>query len=158
MNLPSLPFYASLRDYEYDLLQGSLCHEMRMRLEYSALTAKAMGFRYIYPLLYPPLIEFGFSLPLEQKFKQGRMRCTVRDYLLQHVQGMKFSTKGGATVPSTMQKCRDYAAKGAFQPYFTGLPFKEYIDAAHSIDDQLLLQIHAFMMKHGGPSEFKSLA
>lgn len=139
--------YSLAREYEYDILQGKRCHEMRMRLEYSAVTAKAMGLTYIYPLLYPPLIEFCFSLPFEQKFKQGKMRCTIRDYLSQHVTGMNFCTKKGAVVPSTMQKCRDYYAQGQFRQHFIGLPFQEYIETATSTSDKLLLQIHALMMK-----------
>ncbi len=137
----------ALYAYEADLLQGKLCHENRMRLEYSAVVARSMGFSYVYPLLYPPLIEFCFSLPFEQKCKNGRMRCMVQDYLLQHIRHMHFSTKGGAVVPDTMQKCRDYYRQGLFSKQFVGLPFQQYIEARTTPDDLLLLQINAYMLK-----------
>ena len=143
------------REYEYNVLQGTLCHEMRMRLEYSAVAAKAMGLTYIYPLLYPPLIEFCFSMPFEQKFKQGNMRCTIRDYLSQHITSMRFDTKQGAVVPDTMQKCRDYYAQEQFTPFFVNLPFHKHIEAAKCPDDKLLLQVHAFMIKHGLPQRYR---
>ena len=139
---------SAIRQYEYDILQGTLSHEMRMRLEYNAVIAKAMNFTYIYPMLYPPLVEFCFSLPLAQKFKQGHMRCMIRGYLSQHGINMSFGTKEGAVVPSTMQKCRDYYAQGKFKPHFVELPFQTYIQSATSKDDQLLLQIYAFMIQH----------
>ena len=137
-----------LYHYEVDLLQGKFCHEIRMRLEYSAVVAKSLGFRYIYPLLYPPLIEFCFSLPIEQKFKNGMMRCTAHEYLSKHIKQMYFSTKAGAVVPNTMQKCRDYYRLGKFAEDFVQLPFHEYITKRTTDDDKLLLQIHAYMAKH----------
>lgn len=137
----------ALYNYEIDILQGKRSHEMRMRLEYAAVAAKSVGFRYIYPLLYPPLIEYCFSLPMEQKFKNGTMRCTAREYLLQQVQHMRFSTKTGAVVPDTMQKCRDYYRLGKFEEHFKQLPFEQYIAQRTTDDDKLLLKIHAYMAK-----------
>ncbi len=135
-------------EYEIDIIQGKRAHDIRMRLEYSAVVARAMGFQYIYPLLYPPLIEFCVSLPIEQKLKNDVMRCTAREYLLQQDCQMNFSTKTGAVVPDTMQKCRDYYRKGLFKHDFEQLPFAPYITQRTTDDDKMLLQIHAYMAKH----------
>lgn len=136
-----------LRTYEVDLLHGLICHEMRMRLEYSVIATKAMGLKYVYPLLYPPLVEFCFSVPFEMKFKNGTMRYIMQQYLKQHIGFMNFSTKDGAFVPSTMQKCRDYFKLGLFHPFFVDLPLQNYSDERTDLDDKLLLQIHSFMLK-----------
>lgn len=136
-----------LYKYEAQLLQGQYCHEIRMRLEYSSVVTKYLGLKYIYPLLYPPLIEYCFSLPIEQKLMNGAMRCTAKKYLLKYLNEMQFSTKTGAVVPSTMQKCRDYYRLGKFADYFIDLPFQEYISARNTDDDKLLLMINAYMIK-----------
>jgi hypothetical protein len=141
------PFYKTLREYEYAILQGNDCHEIRMRVEYDAIIGKSLGFTYVYPLLYPPLVEFCFSLPLSQKFKHGTMRGLMRDYINQHIQGFQHSTKGGAAVPSTMQKCRDADKLGMFDAHFNDLPFKQYISQADRIDEKLLRKIRAYMIK-----------
>lgn len=137
-----------LYEYETELLQGKYCHEIRMRLEYSSVVLKHLGLKYIYPLLYPPLIEYCFSLPIEQKLINGDMRCTAKEYLLKYLKQMQFSTKTGAVVPNTMQKCRDYYRLGKFADSFIDLPFQEYISARDTDDDKLLLMINAFMIKH----------
>lgn len=136
-----------LYQYEADLLQGKFSHEIRMRLEYTSVVAKSLGFRYIYPLLYPPLIEYCFSLPIEQKVKNGMMRCTAYEYLTKNIKQMCVSKKEGAVVPDTMQKCRDYYRLGKFSEQFRQLPFQEYITKRTTDDDKMLLQIHSYMAK-----------
>lgn len=64
-------YFKTLREVEWSFLQGPNSHEVRMRIEYSSIVAKKMGFDYRYPLLHPELLEFFLSLPLEQKRHQG---------------------------------------------------------------------------------------
>lgn len=137
-----------LYEYEFDILQGKYAHEIRMRLEYSSLITKFLGLKYIYPLLYPPLIEYCFSLPLAQKFNNGMTRCLAREFLAQYIDNLQLNTKQGAFVPSTMQKCRDYYRLGKFKDVFVNLPYAEYISSRSDADDKLLLQIYAYMILH----------
>jgi hypothetical protein len=76
------------------------------------------------------------------------MRCLIREYLSAHVGGQKSNTKGGAFVPSTMQKCRDYAAQGAFIEHFSNLPFQYKINANKPSEFRFMLEALAFMLKH----------
>ncbi len=143
-----IQFYRSLRDYEFAVLQGDISHEVRMKVECSAVLAKSLGFTFVYPFLYPPLIEFCFRLPLHKKKQGTLMRCLIREYLSAHVSGLKSNTKGGAFVPSTMQKCRDYAAQGAFLEHFSNLPFQYKINANKPSEFRFMLEARAFMLKH----------
>ena len=140
-------FYHSLRDYEFAVLQGDICHDIRMKVEYNAVLAKSFGFSFVYPMLYPPLIEFCFRLPLHKKKQKSVMGCLIQDYLSSHIPGLKPETKGGAFVPSTMQKCRDDAAQGKFSEHFSHLPFQDKINAHPPSDFKLMLEVRAFMLK-----------
>ena len=78
-------YYRSVREAEWSLLQGSDSFEVRMRIEYSSIVAKRMGFSYRYPLLYPKLLEFMCSLPLTQKRDNQGGRYLIRCYLEQYL-------------------------------------------------------------------------
>lgn len=137
----------SLQEYEYAVLQGKWSHEIRMRIEYNAVAAKAIGFRFAYPLLYPPLVEFCFRLPFDQKVRRGLMRCLARQYIEQYIPHMRYDTKQGSFIPSALQKCRlDYAA-GQFDSIFSDLPFENYSEYLTSPEKKLIFGIKAFMMK-----------
>lgn len=140
-------FYTSFSEYEYGNMQGDLSHNMLMRVEYEAVIAKSMGFRFAYPLLYPPLIEFCFRLPLEQKLRLKTTRWLARQYLSKNIPGIQFRTKWGSLAPNTMQKCRDYSQQGKFENFFKNLPFAELIDKTSLPESKLLLQINAYMLK-----------
>ena len=117
--------YHSVREFEWHQLQGANAHEVYMRVEYSAVLAKAMGFEYRYPLLYPPLVEFCFYLTLSQKRHQGMGRYLMRRYLKGLVPPDIYNKnqKIGGIVPATMDKCNRYLEEGHFDPYFQNLPW-----------------------------------
>lgn len=85
-------YFKTLREVEWSFLQGPNSHEIRMRIEYSSIVAKKMGFDYRYPLLHPKLLEFFLSLPLEQKRHQGVGRYLMRRYLAQVIPTAPFNT------------------------------------------------------------------
>jgi asparagine synthetase B (glutamine-hydrolysing) len=140
-------FYAKFNAYEYGNLQGDLAHDVLMRVEYESIIAKSKGFRFAYPLLYVPLLEFCFRLPLDQKLRLNTTRWLARQYLSQQIPEFRFKTKGGSFVPNTMQKCRDYAKSGLFKEAFQALPFSELIEKETHPEKKLLLQINAYMLK-----------
>jgi len=141
------PYYPSFRQYEYNNVQGAFSHELLMRIEYDAVLSKSYDFRFAYPLLYPPLIEFCFRLPLHQKLNLYKTRWLARQYLSKEVPLMKFNTKGGSLAPNTMQKCRNYRDEGLFTESFQNLPFSEIINAETRPNQKLLLQINAYILK-----------
>lgn len=121
--------YHSVREFEWHQLQGANAHELYIRVEYSAVLAKAMGFEYRYPLLYPPLVEFCFYLPPSQKRKQGMGRYLMRRYLSGLVPPAVYTKKQkiGGIVPATMDKCNRYLAEGKFDLYFQNLPWIDHV-------------------------------
>lgn len=141
------PFYCpSLSQYEYHNIQGEYSHELLMQIEYNAILAKLYQFRFAYPLLYPPLLEFCMQLPIHQKLNCRTTRWLSRQYLQQKIPSMNFKTKSGALAPCTTQKCRDYQNEGRFSGAFLNLPFSELIEKEHKPDHKLLLQINAYML------------
>lgn len=122
--------YSSLQAREQDWLQGRLSHHVRMRVEYSAVVARHMGFQYRYPLLYPPLVEFCFALPPEQKRRLGQSRLLMRRYLANHIPSGLFNThrKCGDILPGTMPKCRYLYQNGQLSPFLQGLPYDKIYD------------------------------
>jgi len=106
--------YDSLQEREANWLQGPLSYHVRMRIEYSAVVARQMGFSYQYPLLYPPLVEFCFRLPSEQKRRMGQQRLLMRRYLSNELSSGLFNNqkKCGDILPGTMPKCKDLYANG----------------------------------------------
>lgn len=122
--------YHSLQERETDWLTGNLSYHVRMRIEYSAVVARQMGFQYRYPLLYPPLVEFCFALPPEQKRRQGQHRLLMRRYLAKRLRSGLFNAhkKCGDILPGTMPKCQNLYKSGQLKHIFQDLPFAEICD------------------------------
>lgn len=122
--------YKSLQEREADWLTGNLSYHVRMRIEYSAIVAKNRGFSYQYPLLYPPLVEFCFSLPPEQKRRLGQNRLLMRRYLDRKLPSGLFNQhqKCGDILPGTMPKCQALYKKGLLNDSLTDLPYQEIYD------------------------------
>ena len=120
----------SFQERYQDWLQGPLSNHVRMRVEYSAVVARHMGFSYQYPLLYPPLLEFCFNLPAEQKRRQGQNRLLVRRYLDKHLPSGLFNKhkKCGEILPGTIPKCQDLYKKRALDFQNQDLPYAEVYD------------------------------
>ena len=119
-------YFKTLREVEWSFLQGPNSHDVRMRIEYSSIVAKKMGFDYRYPLLHPKLLEFFLSLPLEQKRHQGVGRYMMRRYLAQIMPAAPFNTykknEGLNIMPATMDTFKAQWDGGLFQTEFYSLP------------------------------------
>lgn len=146
--------YKTVREAEYTLLQGEQSHEIRMRIEYSSLVSKQMGFEYRYPLLYPKLLEFFVSLPLSQKRHQCSGRYLIRRYLKQFFPHDIFSgylkKEGLDIVPATMTHYQDQFTKGQYAQAFQNLPYEHLISPTphpirlrHSIKGYMLKPFHS---------------
>lgn len=145
--MPS-PYYASIRDYEWDLLQGANSHEVRMRIEYSAVIARALGFEYRYPLLYPKLVEFCYHLPPQQKRQQGVGRYLIRRYLEAYAPQSVYSKqqKIGGILPATLEKCHHYLKEGQFHANVKSPPFQTQLK--HKNPHLTLIHyIHSYMLE-----------
>ena len=120
------PYY-SLQEREADWLTGKLSYHVRMRIEYSAVVARNMGFTYKYPLLYPPLVEYCFALPPTQKRRQGQNRVLMRRYLAHHLPSKLFDShiKCGDILPSTLPKCQNLYTNGQLNYVLKELPYNE---------------------------------
>jgi len=109
-------YFKSARETQCSLLQGLDSHEVRMRIEYSSLVSKKMGFEYRYPLLYPKLVEFMLSLPTEVNRRDGRGRYLIRQYLSKHLSSGVFNTyrkqEGLGIVPATFDKFKHHYQQG----------------------------------------------
>lgn len=115
----------SVKEHELSLLKGTLSHHIRLRVEESAILAKAMGFRYQYPLLYPKLVAFCHNLPLEFKRKNGESRLMVRNYLAQYLPASVYQkhTKIGGIMPATIHKIKQEYTAGKYKQLFNNLPY-----------------------------------
>lgn len=138
--------YRSLQERESDWLQGRLSHHVRMRIEYSAVLARYMGFTYQYPLLYPPLVEFCFALPSAQKRRQGQNRLLMRRYLAKQVPSGLFNKhkKCGDILPGTLPKCQNLYKNGQLNYALQSLPLediRDYIIKSHLVTDDRLFHI-----------------
>lgn len=122
--------YHSLQEKQWDWLQGPFSHHVRMRIEYSAVVARSMGFAYRYPLLYPPLVEFCFALPTEQKRRQGNNRLLARRYLEKSLSANLFNAhkKCGDIFPATLAKTQALYSSGQLHSSFATLPFSALCD------------------------------
>jgi asparagine synthase (glutamine-hydrolysing) len=150
--------YNSLRNFEYDLLQGKRSHEIRMNIEYSAVFGKANGFKYQYPLLYPKLVDFCFRLPLEQKRRNGVNRYLIRKYLSRALPSDLFDNhvKNGAgfIMPATMAKAADLFQTSTFNEIFQQLPFQNEIEHIAKMSNSAfpsnlhLMKLYAYMFKY----------
>lgn len=141
-------YFKTLREVEWSFLQGPNSHEIRMRIEYSSIVAKKMGFDYRYPLLYPPLLEFFLNLPLEQKRHLGLGRYMMRRYLAQTMPTVPFNTytkkEGMHIVPATMDAFKTQWSNGAFHNLFKSLPLELIYDK--SPYKAMIKTIQAFML------------
>lgn len=117
----------SIREDEYNLLVGKYSKHLRMRIEDSALIAKALGFNYKYPLLYPKLVEYCFNLPIEQKRLQGINRLIIRKYLSEFLPKIVYEKhqKIGSIMPATSYKIETQFLNGELNDYFLDLPYKK---------------------------------
>lgn len=141
-------YFKTLREVEWSFLQGPNSHEVRMRIEYSSIVAKKMGFDYRYPLLHPKLLEFFLSLPLEQKRHQGIGRHMMRRYLAQIMPAAPFNTykkkEGLNIVPATMDTFKTQWNEGLFQTEFHSLP--KILTQDKSPHKTMIKTIQAFML------------
>lgn len=128
-------YYISARAAECALLQGDESHEVRMRIEYSSLVSKNMGFEYRYPLLYPKLLEFMMRVPTLYKRYDGRGRYLIREYLAKHTPDNLFhdyrKKDGLGIVPSTFSLFQDKFEQGCYQAIFQDLPYAERIKSKY---------------------------
>ncbi|MDP1574984.1 MAG: asparagine synthase-related protein [Coxiellaceae bacterium] len=143
-------YYASVREAECNLLQGHNSHEIRMRIEYSSIVSKKMGFEYRYPLLYPKLLEFMLRVPTIQKRRDGRGRYLIRQYLSRCLGRDMFSSyrkqDGLAIVPGTFSLFTQNFEKGHYDNVFKNCPYSHFIQNKHlSIASRN--SIKAFMLK-----------
>jgi asparagine synthase (glutamine-hydrolysing) len=148
-------YFKTLREVEWSFLQGPNSHEVRMRIEYSSIVAKKMGFDYRYPLLHPKLLEFFLSLPLEQKRYQGVGRYMMRRYLAKVMPAVPFDTykkkEGLNIVPATMDTFKTQWHSGRFQNEFQSLPKTHTHDK--SPHKSMVKTIQAFMLnEHINPT------
>jgi asparagine synthase (glutamine-hydrolysing) len=141
-------YFKALREVEWSFLQGPNSHEVRMRIEYSSIVAKKMGFDYRYPLLHPKLLEFFLSLPLEQKRHQGVGRYLMRRYLAQIMPTAPFNTykkkEGLNIMPATMDTFKAQWGSGLFQNEFQSLP--KTLTHDKSPHKAMIKTIQAFML------------
>ena len=145
-------FYPSMREAEWSFLQGFQSHEVRMRIEYSSVISKKMGFEYRYPLLYPKLMEFFLRLPLNQKRRNNQGRYLMRRYMAQHLPPEIFNTyrkpEGLGIVPGTFDSFKKKLAAGDYHAIFSDLPFKELIINKRQ-HFEINNTVKAFMMQQG---------
>lgn len=141
--------YSSIRELQVDMLEGDLCHEVRMRVEYSAVLGKTMGFSHAYPLLHPAIINFALRLPIEQQRRNGEGRYLIRRYLAQYVPEKNYAQKkkdGAHIMPAVMKKCVDYEASGKMDNVLQQLPFLSSLKKASTPHQQLRQKIYASMI------------
>lgn len=126
-----LRYYKNVHEAEWFLLQGPDSHEVRMRIEYSSIVSKQMGFEYRYPLLYPKLLEFFLSLPITQKRRNGVGRYLLRQYVNQFLADPIFThykkQEGLGIVPATFDLYQQKFLQGCYQKEFSNLPYAHLI-------------------------------
>lgn len=143
-------YYPSVSAVEASLLQGRHCHETRMRIEYSALIGKKMGFQYRYPLLYPKLVEYVLSIPTQQKRLDGKGRYLIRNYLSENISENIFAhykkKNGLGIVPSAFNLYQSNLQNGVYDTAFQDLPYSNLIrNKCQGIESRHLVK--GFMLK-----------
>lgn len=141
--------YDSVRELQVDLLEGSLCHEVRSRVEYSAVLGKAMGFSHAYPLLHPSVVDFALRIPVELKRRHGVSRYLIRQYLAQFVPEKNYNQdkrKGAHIMPAVMHKCKEHVKTGQLDRFIQQLPFAPQIKPATSLHSRVRHTIFAYMI------------
>lgn len=140
----------TVRQREWDLLQGPMSYSLRMRIEYNAVLGQAMGFEVRYPLLYPKLVEYCLRLPLNQKRRDGVGRYIMRQYLKQSGAPSALYgnlQKGGGIIPGALDKCYDWLRSGKFSQHFSGLPYMQYANTK-TLHQELTQKTLMYMLKH----------
>ncbi len=142
-------YFRTLREAEWCLLQGPESHEVRMRIEYSSIISKKMGFEYRYPLLYPKLLEFILSVPVTQKRREGQGRYLIKQYLSQCMGEGIFNAyrkqEGLGIVPSTFSLFQQQFQQGCYQSFFQNVPYPHLIQHKHP-SIELRNMIKGFML------------
>lgn len=143
-------FFRSLREAEWQYLQGSLSYEIRMGIEYSSVVSKQFGFEYRYPLLYPKLLEFYLRVPYSQKFREGKGRYLMRRYLSRYLPEKIVEAyekrKGLPLMPSTKFIFEKRYHNGSYRELFKELPYQSLINVNKSFKYKINL-IHGYMLK-----------
>lgn len=147
------PFYTryfeNLKTAEYDYLQGDLSHEIRMMVEYNSHIGSQLGFEYRYPLLWPPLLAFYLRVPWYQKWKNGKGRQLMANYLSPFL-GNDFldhyhKLKGIPLAAESLARFNDdYPTLK--QSYFQGLPLSDRIPYQNHLKYRLN-HVHCFMFQ-----------
>jgi asparagine synthase (glutamine-hydrolysing) len=151
-------YVKNLRQAEWNFLQGPFSHEIRMRIEYSSIVSKKMGFEYRYPLLHPKLLSFFLSIPYTQKRKNNEGRALIKAYLERRLSSKIFEAykkrEGLDILASTYTLFKEKYEQGAFQKEFGNLPYPQYVKkkCPHLT---MIKEIEAFMLKHYLENKFK---
>ena len=143
-------YFKTLREAEWQFLQGRMNHEIRMRIECSSIVSKKMGFEYRYPLLHPNLLSFFLSLPASEKRHQGVGRYLMRQYLAQYLPASVFNNyqkkEGLNIVPAAIDGFKPQFFDGAFDAYFEDLPYPKLLK--DKMDHRMMIKkIKALMLK-----------
>ena len=142
-------YYQSMREAQWDFLQGPNSHEIRMRIEYSSIVSKQLGFEYRYPLLYPKLLEFFLSIPPTQKRQQNQGRYLIRQYLSQYLPDNLFDSykkrEGLGITPSIFEQFKQAYDQGQYKDAFKDLPYANIMPKTNS-DMKMIYDIKAFML------------
>lgn len=151
-DFPIVPmgYLKSIRQRDYENLQGCLSHTVNMRVEYSAIAAEALGFEYVYPFLYRPLVEFCFYLPPELKRREGKGRYLIREFFAERTKGftpdkLKMT---GSIMPGTFDKCQQSIKSGEFDKVLNSLKhnfYKKYVKGPQHFHIETILKINALM-------------
>lgn len=141
-------FHETLKSYQYSVLQGKLSHELRMKIEYDAILAKYYNFKFVYPLLYPPLVNFCLSLPPNILRSQGQMALLARKFINNSLPEFSHNTKTGPFVAITARKCNYYMDNGLFDDLFLDLPFADEFEHLPESEEKLFIYVRAYMLKY----------
>lgn len=143
------PWMKSVRHRDYAYLQGHRKHTTRMRVEYSALAARALGFEYCYPFLSWPLVEFCFYLPPHMKRRNGQGRYLIWEYFSKHNPDFQPDKRkmSGSILPGTFAKVQEYLKTGQFAKYLEGNPYATYISDQKNFHIQTIEIVHVLMWK-----------
>lgn len=151
MKHPFFTFYfRSLREAEWQYLQGPLSYEIRMCVEYGSLVSKQFGFEYRYPLLYPKLLEFYLRVPYSQKVREGKGRYLIRRYLSRYLPKKIVEDyekcKGLPLMPSTKYVFEKNYNNGSYNELFRELPYQDLLKVSSRFKYKIN-QIHSYMLK-----------
>jgi asparagine synthetase B (glutamine-hydrolysing) len=141
-------YFKSLREQESYTLQGALSHNLQMRIEYSQMLCKSLGFEIRYPLLYPPLLDFCHRLPLTQKRRLGITRFLLRRYLAQYLPEELHNKKQkqGGIIPATLELCQQLYQNGELAKRTKNAPYNKLIQHPNP-HREMANHLFAYMLK-----------